>query len=403
MSSAVSAAKSEKSKGLRSRVKQERSGLAVSGRDLEEGAPLLSGENRGRKVPYSIKHDLLGLKNIIMDQWYTNILLLVLPVAIASEYVGWSKTIVFVLNLIAIIPLAGLLGSATEELALRMGDLVGGLLNATFGNAVELIVSIAALQKGLITVVQGSLLGSILSNLLLVLGMSFFFGGIKNMPEQSFNLAGASSFSSLLLLSLIGLCVPAAFHFVLSPEEQAQKYPEDELMVSRIIAVILGFMYLMYLFFQLKTHSTFFVSEEDEDAEPEEPILSLGAALTMLAVVTISVAVCSEYLTGSIEGMSQHMSPTFIGVILLPIVGNAAEHLTAVTVACKDKMDLAIGVAVGSSTQIALFVIPLITLVGWAIDQPMALNFHMFNTVILLVTVLIVNLTLTDGKSNYLE
>eukprot|EP01134_Creolimax_fragrantissima_P000691 CFRG0691T1 len=346
--------------------------------------------------------DLVGLKDIMKEQWYINIFLLVLPLALLAETMEWSKPTVFILNFIAIIPLANLLGSATEELALRTGETVGGLLNATFGNAVELILSIAALQKGLINVVQGSLLGSILSNLLLVLGMCFFFGGIKNAPEQTFNLTGAGTFASLLLVSSIGLCVPALFHNVLPGHAQKLMYPHEEVMLSRVVAIVLGSVYVLYLVFQLKTHSELFESEGD-DEEEVIPVLSPGGSTILLIVVTLIVAVCSEFLTGSIEVMSGFMSEAFIGVILLPLVGNAAEHLTAVTVAMKNKMDLAIGVAVGSSTQIALFVIPVITLAGWVIDQPMDLNFRIFDTGLLILTVLIVNLTLLDGKSNWLE
>ncbi|KNC78022.1 hypothetical protein SARC_09533 [Sphaeroforma arctica JP610] len=383
--------------------------LDSRGQHITESEPLLNGESsNGSRRDGEVKgrnwivSDLIGIKDMMVEQWYINIFLLVLPPAILSEYLEWSKPIIFVLNFIAIIPLANLLGSATEELALRTGETVGGLLNATFGNAVELILSIAALQKGLINVVQGSLLGSILSNLLLVLGMSFFFGGIKNPPEQSFNLTGAGTFASLLLVSCIGLCVPALFHNVLPGAQQKLLYPDDEIMLSRVVAIILGFVYIMYLVFQLKTHSDFFESEEDEE-DDVVPILSPAGATVMLIVVTLIVAVCSEALTGSIEVMSGFMSEAFIGVILLPLVGNAAEHLTAVTVAMKNKMDLAIGVAVGSSTQIALFVIPVITLAGWVIDQPMDLNFRIFDTGLLVLTVLIVNLTLMDGKSNWLE
>lgn len=368
----------------------------------------------------TVWNDMLNFKDIVLEQYFLNSLLLVLPFAIMSNIFNWDKVIVFILNFIVIIPLANMLGIATEELALRTGETVGGLLNATFGNAVELILSIAALQKGLISVVQGSLLGSILSNLLLVMGLCFLCGGLK-YKEQTFNMAGAGTLSTLMLLSCVGLSVPCLFHYLriyqTTLDNNEKEETQEELIVSRCIAIVLGIVYILYLFFQLKTHAHLFesepsdnllpnsssVQENSEEVDGEEPMLSIGCSTLLLIVVTCVVAYCSELLTGSIESMSAHISETFIGVILLPIVGNAAEHLTAVTVAVKNKMDLSIGVAVGSSVQIALLVVPVITIAGWVIDQPMDLNFEVFNTGLLILTVLIVNLTLQDGQSNWLE
>lgn len=391
-----------------------------------ESQPLLVEDGGMAPIPVQLerqgfKSDIVNLGRILKEQWYINILLLILPVAVASEHLHWPKWIIFLLNFLVIIPLANLLGIATEELALRSTPSIGGLLNATFGNAVELIVSIAALKKGLIKVVQGSLLGSILSNLLLVLGFCFLFGGLK-YKEQHFNAGGAGTMSSLLQISVIGMCVPYLFHGL-----NISVSHREELLLSRCVAIVLSAVYCFYVYFQLVSHQYMFESsgdymvqhnnneqgqqgnsgEEDEvvidEDEEEVPLLTLTCSIVMLLVVTLIVAYCSELLTGSIEGMSEYISPTFIGIILLPIVGNAAEHMTAVSVAMKNKMDLSIGVAVGSSAQIALFVVPVITIAGWIMDQPMDLNFQSFDTGLLVLTVLIVHMVIQDGNSNYFE
>ncbi|EHL00634.1 putative Vacuolar calcium ion transporter [Glarea lozoyensis 74030] len=248
---------------------------------------------------------------------------------------------------------------------------MGGLLNATFGNAVELIVSIVALKNGEIRIVQSSMLGSILSNILLVLGCCFLAGGIHNTRtgtaqgiEQGFNMTVASTMSSLMAVASASLIIPATTHARLFDGESA-----------------------------------------DDEEDPEEPQMSPWAAGVILVVVTIAVAICAEYLVDSIESVveTMHISKTFIGLILLPIVGNAAEHVTAIVVALKDKMDLAIGVAIGSSMQIALLVTPFLVILGWIMDIPMTLHFETFETVVFFLSMLVVTYTIQDGKSNYLE
>eukprot|EP00128_Syssomonas_multiformis_P014446 Colp12_sorted_trinity150504_noHs@25287 len=341
------------------------------------------------------KRDLIGIWEMLRDN-KLSLLLVFIIFGIVAHAVSWPPTVVFILNFIAIIPLAWLMGQATEELACRTGQTLGGLLNATFGNAVELILSIASLKEGLIEVVQGSLLGSILSNLLLVLGMCFLAGGMK-FPSQSFNKQGATTFCSLLLIATIGLTIPTAYY-----SASGENAKNDEVQLSHIVAILLALVYIFYLTFQLKTHSHLFQEEEEEN---HPPVLSLYASVGLLAIVTVCVAVCSEFLVQSIDDVrdSWGVSETFIGVILLPIVGNAAEHATAVTVAMKDKMDLAIGVAVGSSIQIALLVVPVTVIIGWCIGNQMDLDFHVFPTVVLFATVLIVNIVISDGESNWLE
>ncbi|KAL7353338.1 vacuolar H+/Ca2+ exchanger [Histoplasma ohiense] len=378
------------------------------------------------------------LKATVLNSWI-NVLLLMVPVGIAVHHAHIDPIAVFVINFIAIIPLAAMLSYSTEEIALRTGETLGGLLNATFGNAVELIVSLLALFKHEIVIVQTSLIGSMLSNLLLVLGMSFFLGGI-NRIEQNFNVTVAQTASSLLTLAVGSLIIPTAFH-AWSNAGEVGIAP-----LSRGTSVILLTVYGSYLFFQLKSHTEMYnkPSEKVEkrrgrvgagDAtkgiaqigagisatmggensqrvpmaipdEKEEPQLTVWVALFTLAVSTALVALCAEAMVGSIDAITTrgHISETFVGLILLPIVGNAAEHATAVTVAAKDKMDLSIGVAVGSSMQIALLVIPLIVVIGWIAGiNEMTLYFDGFQIAVLFVSVLLVNYLIQDGKSNWLE
>jgi len=404
--------------------------------DIEEGrpsrqnserGPLLDGPNgngyaagygdaNGRIAPRSQgprrggfgSHVCSKTKAILLSN-YVNTLLIFVPLGIVAGAMKWNSTAIFVMNFLAIIPLAALLSFATEELALMVGETLGGLLNATFGNAVELIVSIVALTKGEIRIVQASMLGSILSNILLVLGMCFFFGGLKH-KEQNFNTTVASTMSSLMAVASSSLIIPAALYSTLAaPKEASFKLILD---LSRGTSVVLLILYVLYLVFQLDTHAYLFDAQhesgESDDDEPQgqqTALLSGVESGVVLVVVTVMVAVCAEYLVGSIDEIvaSSGISKTFIGLILIPIVGNAAEHVTAVVVAMKNKMDLAIGVAIGSSMQIALLVTPFLVILGWIIGQPMSLYFQTFETVVFFVSVLITNYLIQDGKSNYLE
>jgi len=271
-------------------------------------------------------------------------------------------------------------------------------------------VSVVALKNGEIRIVQSSMLGSILSNILLVLGCCFLAGGIKH-HEQTFNKTVASTMSSLMTVASASLIIPATLYAALARSESNSE--KTLLILSRGTAIILLILYVMYLVFQLRTHSDLFDErpdqEENGDADATEQeevhILSPWAAGVALVVITIAVAVCAEYLVHSIDSIvkTAHISKTFIGLILLPIVGNAAEHVTAVVVALKNKMDLAIGVAIGSSMQIALLVTPFLVLLGWIIDQKMTLHFETFETVVFFLSVLVTNYLIQDGKSNYLE
>lgn len=264
-------------------------------------------------------------------------------------------------------------------------------------------VSIVALKEGEIRIVQASMLGSILSNILLVLGCCFISSGLRR-EQSTFNETVASTMSSLMAVAATSLIIPATLYASLS--KSSADTEGNILVLSRGTAIIMLILYCLYLVFQLKTHSKLFDAESQEGDEGEDgQILNPTAATVCLILVTILVAVCAEYLVDSIDAIvaSSGMSKTFIGLILLPIVGNAAEHVTAVVVAYKDKMDLAVGVAIGSSMQIALFVTPFLVILGWIIGQPMTLNFEPFETVVFFLSVLVVNYLIQDGKSNYLE
>jgi len=360
------------------------------------GSPTSMSMPRSRRLPQerTVGMEIEGFLGI-MFQWL-NLLLIFVPLGIVSHFSKWSSAAIFCCNFAAIVPLAGILGAATESLAVHTGQMVGGLLNATFGNAVEMIVTIQAINKGLISVVQGSLLGSILSNLLLVLGMAFFAGGLTR-KEQKFSAAGAGATMMCLVLGSIALALPTIYNCVPGTSEH------DVLEISRVSSVIIAIVYILFLIFQLGTHAHLFSAGDEE--EDEEAPLSIVSSLALLFGCTLCVSYCSEFLVDSIEDVSEEygLPKAFIGVILLPIVGNAAEHVTAVTVAMRGKMDLTIGVAVGSSTQIVLFVIPFAVIVGWVCDQPMTLDFRVFDASVLILSCFIAVIVLQDGSSNWLE
>lgn len=384
--------------------------------DGGEQEPLLpaqspSNGNSGTKW-WNPKRDISSSLHLLTSSWL-NILLLSIPFAIAAEKLHWGATTIFLLNLCGLIPLALLLGEVTEDLALRLGETVGGLLNATFGNVVELILSIAALRAGLYDVVATSLLGSILSNLLLVLGMSFFVGGMF-YKIQHFNAVASQTSGSLLLLSAISIIIPTAAQQLGTsgggPEQNGvlgmlgAGMGEDKiLLLSRLTALALLAVYACYLIFQLGTHHNLFSGEGEEDTT--EPLMTLTAAGLWLGGITVLVAFLSEFLTGSIEEVSSEwgLSRSFLGFIVLPIAGNACEHITAVFVAAKDKMDLSLGVAIGSSIQIGLFAVPFVTVVGWILGHPFSLGFDPFAALVLLLSVMHSAHMINDAESHWLE
>lgn len=330
-------------------------------------------------------------------------LLVLVPPAIFAPHIGLSDGVSFALSCVAILPLAGLLGDVTEQVAMHTNDTLSGLLNATFGNATEVIVSYFALQRGLLSVVQVSLLGSVLSNTLLVLGCAFLAGGLAAKDgDPKFNKVAAVSNSTLLQIAILGLMVPTAMEGVGAMELGSSV----DLVLSRGISCCLLLLYVLYCYFQLFSHRHLFEDEaDDEEDGDDESLLSLNGGLAWLAVATVLISVLSENLTGTLEAASEQwgLTKAFVGFVILPIVGNAAEHTTAIVMASKNKMDLALGVALGSSTQIALFVIPLMVLLGAAIGQPLDLFFGTFETIVTVMTSLIVFFVVQNGQTNYLE
>lgn len=339
-----------------------------------------------------------------------SILLLFIPVSIAGHFLEWGASLVFITAALGIIPLAAWMGSATEEIAVVLGPSLGGLLNATFGNATELIIALVALNAGLVDVVKASITGSIISNLLLVMGFSMLLGGIR-YKEQEFQPIVARVNASSMNLAVIAILLPTAVDYTSTGI--------DEVAIERLsvaVAVVLILVYGLTLLFSMKTHAYLYdvglaETEQETLAEsnlaPDEPghKVNLGLWIGVLLVCTLLVAAESELLVDSLEEATSQLGLTalFTGVILVPIIGNAAEHATAVTVAMKDKMDLSVSVAVGSSLQIALFVAPALVLAGWILHKPMDLNFNPFELVAVSVSVLIANSISSDGRSNWLE
>lgn len=336
------------------------------------------------------------------------LLLVFVPVTLVMEFVmGIHGTPIFIASCIAIIPLAGLMGRATEQLAHHVGAGLGGLLNATFGNAAELIIAGFALHAGLYDVVKASITGSIIGNILLVFGLSALLGGLKH-PVQKFNKTAASLGGTMLVLSAIGLVIPALFHSI------ANVPPSTEFTLSRDIAIVLMASYGLMLFFSLRTHPHLYIGDSaaaetasGRDAAGEaEHHPSARAAFLLLLASAATVGLMSEILVGAIEPAAEDlgMSEIFVGVILVALVGNAAEHSTAVLVALKNKMDLSVNIAVGSSIQIALFAAPLLVFLSYVIGpEPMDLVFTPFEVVAVGLSVGIIALITHDGESHWME
>jgi len=333
-------------------------------------------------------------------------LLVFIPVALWVEHASpESHVLIFASACLAIVPLAGLLGLATEHLATRAGEGVGGFLNATFGNLAELIIAVVALQAGHAEVVKASLTGSIIGNVLLVLGAAFLAGGLKH-PVQRFKAAGALAQTSTLSVAAFAFIIPAGFHALVRGEmSQAQEHR-----MSLGIAVVLLAVYLFGLLFSLKTHRALFTAERcDEELLEHTPggaHWGVGRSVGVLLGVSALIAWMSEILVGSVEGAAHAlgMSQVFVGVIVVAIVGNAAEHSTAILMALKNRMDLAVGIAIGSSTQIALFVAPFLVLVSYLIaPQPMDLTFTLPEVLAVVLSALLITQAVSNGETNWFE
>jgi Ca2+:H+ antiporter len=333
-----------------------------------------------------------------------NLLLVFVPIAVGLHFLKPdAHTWIFIAASLAIVPLAGWLGRATEHLAERTGEGVGGLLNATFGNAAEMIIALMALKRGLYDVVKASLTGSIIGNILLVLGAAILAGGMKH-STQTFNPAGARTQATMLSLAAVALIVPAAFHYIGGPTAVRR-----EAGLSLEISIVLLVVYALGLWFSLHTHKQLFACHTPEAAEVEEDghhAWSLGKSLGVLALSTALIAWISEILVGSVEQAAHAfgMTSLFVGVIVVAIVGNAAEHSTAILVAMKNRMDLSLGIAIGSSIQIALFVAPLLVLASYVMGpRPMDLVFTPSEVLAVGLAVAICGQIAGDGESNWLE
>jgi len=327
-----------------------------------------------------------------------NLLLICVPLAFASNYGGFGDGPTFVLTLLGLIPLAERISFVTEDLAKMTNDTLGGLMNATMGNITEMIVSIFALKHNLLRVVQVSLIGSVLSNMLLVLGTAFLVGGFKH-HSQKYEQSTAVTNIGLLLLAVLGLMFPA----VMAETDSDSGAVSRVLALSRVTGLVMILVYFSLIFYQLKTHQHLF--EGQEDGDEEAPILGFWGCMFWMSILTIFIAFLSEFMVSAIEGAADSLGipVLFIGTILLPIVGNAAEHASAIIFAYRDRMNICLGIAVGSATQISLFVIPFIVLVAWMMDRELSMNFHVFETAVLFMTVIIVAFAIQTGSSDWLK
>jgi len=343
-------------------------------------------------------------------------LLVFVPVSIALRFIPAleNPTILFLCSCLAIIPLAGWMGKATEHLAEHLGQGIGGLLNATFGNAAELIIALFALHKGLEGVVKASITGSIIGNMLLVLGLSLIAGGAK-FKTQKFDRTAASTSATALTLAAIALLIPTVFHLVAAqvPVVNGGWTPQKEQNLSIAIAVVLFVTYIGTLYFSLVTHKDLFVGEAlqgaaEEVGKEEEKSgdhWTKGKSALVLLIATAFVALISEFLVGAVEAARGALGFTevFVGVIVVAIIGNAAEHSSAVLMAMRNKMDLTLGIALGSSLQIALFVAPILIFASYLFGKPMNLEFTIPEVVAVFGSILIVQQICSDGESNWVE
>lgn len=401
---------------------------------VDQKKELLKAKHSYREPNSSTSHELVGtppkpgnfqtFANIVIYD-PMSLLLIAFPLAFFSHIFHWGDVVTFWLSFVSMIPLAKILGDATEELAAGLkNETIGGLLNATFGNAVEMILTVQNMLNNQLLVVRDSLLGSILSNLLLVLGMSFFLGGLTRHEgkllgkEQRFSKEAALTNMTMLLLATAAFSLPTVFFSTESTAEYEHQSHDDHdmslfeegttpetLRISRFCSIYILVAYIAFLFFQLYTHREVFQSPDEDTPDEGEAHLSVFFSMGLLFVTTLLVTVASEWLVTSINGLVSDwgLSERFIGVILLPIVGNACEHAGAVRMAMTEKVDITIGIAVGSSTQIALFVTPFAVLCGWVLDKPLDLNFGSMDITVMFFAVLVSFSIITDGASNWLE
>ena len=327
-----------------------------------------------------------------------------IPITFILEYSHASDSMIFFSAALSIIPIAKLIGEATENLAHYTGDAIGGLLNATFGNAPELIISVIALNAGLYDMVLASLVGAILANLLLATGMAFFIGGIKH-HDQKYNPVSVRVYTSMMFIAVSSLIIPSAFGRFFGDNEA---YHANQMNLNILIAISLLVAYILYLVFMIKTHPDFFISVETKDKNDGNgeghKHWSVKRAVSTLVAASVAAAFMSEVLVGAAEGTGKElgMSAAFIGVVFVAVIGGAAESISAITMGAKNKVDLTMGIALGSSIQIALFVAPLLVLLSFFVGpRPMYLNFNRAETGSVLLAVLLTAVIAGDGHSNW--
>ncbi|KAN0086946.1 Sodium/calcium exchanger domain containing protein [Elaphomyces granulatus] len=386
------------------RPERAMSSIALKDRStaLDEGQPRPAG------LPSEKRWELLqglneashAVKATLFSSWL-NLFLGLVPLGIVAGSLGWNSATVFILNFLAIFPLAGLLSFATEQLSASVGPTIGGLINATFGNAVEMIVGITALSQGEIRIVQSSMVGSVLSGTLLVLGCCFFAAGYGR-DTVKFNVGITGIMSSLMIVSTASLLIPSAL-FATTTVSDSRALSQEIADLSHVTSIILLLFYLTYLYFQLKSHAHLFTDDEADEAE--SPELGPWAASAVLIMATLGVTVCSDHVVETVDGVVEacNVSRAFIGLIVVPIIGNAGEFTSTVSAAKKGKLDLAIGMVVGSTLQIALFVTPFLVILGWIMGQPMTLHFNTFELAVFSLAVIVVNCLIRDGRTNYFE
>lgn len=341
---------------------------------------------------YSLNGDFKALGTIFCTK--LNVLLIFVPFGLLSHQLGLNSACMFGFNFLAIVPLASIVGASTKAMATNAGPIIGGLLYATFGHAVEMIMCIQAIRLGLVRIVQGNLLGSILSNMLLILGMAMFCAGLR-VRSQTFDTHAAAANMTCQVVASISVCLPTLYGAVKGIQQS------EILLTSRLCSIFVAFVYFLFLNFQIRSRGSLFLAKGEKAPLPLSPISSM-----MLLVLSTSIcAGCSEKLVESIDGVSKHygLPKAFIGTCLLPIVGNAALHAVTVASAYKGDMDHALECAIGSSTQLALFVVPCSVLWGWVFNAPMTLQFRMFDTACQMVSVFLVSQVLGHGHTNWLH
>ncbi|MEP7285264.1 MAG: calcium/proton exchanger [Chloroflexota bacterium] len=331
-----------------------------------------------------------------------NLLLIFIPITILARLLNWGDVIVFAGSALAIVPLSSLIGEATETLAVKLGQRLGGLINATLGNAAELIITIFALRLGLTDLVKASIVGSILGNLLLVMGMSFVVGGLKN-GLQIFERRTASMNSTMVILAFLVLAIPSGFDSALLSSGDASS---RELFFSEGIAIIMITLYALSMLYAFRDPQARLLGEpeEVEATEGSEPV-NLRGAIIMLVLATIGIVLMSESLVGTVEPVAHSigLSEFFVGIIIVPLIGNVAEHVVALQVAYHNRMDLSLGISLGSSLQIALFVAPVLVFVSLLFPQKLLLVFNPYELLALATASIVAALVAQDGESNWME